>query len=182
MTTKKKSIYLSILGVGLCVVAYDLISAEGDPARAVGAQKSVPEEVPGNAPGETDGLASLSVPHFPTDFGPSVSATVVRDIFVPTESTLNQLRKPKETAPAEGGDTQEVEAAPVPFAESHSLSAIMVLSGSRTAVVNGSVMHQGQSLSDCVLVEIGERSVRFECGAIIEELWLVDPLLGDRSD
>ncbi|GJM24938.1 MAG: hypothetical protein DHS20C16_13530 [Phycisphaerae bacterium] len=179
MTAKRKTIYLSVLGVGLCVVVYDVATGDDGPAKAAASDSTARSDADASADSETvQGIAALSIQHFPREIDGPEWETVARDIFAPTEKAMRELSDP----PVDSTEGEQKTGAPpaVPFSQQHTLSAILELQGSRSAVVDGVILRKGQGISECVVSKIAERSVRFECPEGLEELWLVDPLLGER--
>jgi hypothetical protein len=181
MTAKRKRIYLSVLGAGLCVVVYDVATGDDSPAKAVASDPMARSGADSSAKsGAVQGIAALSIQHFPRKLDETEWAEAARDIFSPTDKVLRQLHGPP-TDSTEGEQNKADTAPPaIPFKERHALSAILKLQGSRSAVVDGVILRKGHTLSDCTVSEIAERSVRFDCPEGVEELWLVDPLLGER--
>ena len=181
MSSKRKRIYLSVLGVGLCVVVYDVVTRDSGPAEAMAssaADASQTETSKSDAPKQ--GIAALSIQPFP-QFAESTDLSLVhRDIFAPSEEVIRRLSGPE--AESDDGRKSEDNAGPppVPFNVEHTLSAIIELQGTRSAVVDGVIFRKGQRLADCAVVEIAQRSVRFECPSGIEVLELVDPIIGER--
>ncbi len=191
MTKKKKRIYLSVLGAGLCVVAYDLISSDDGPAKAK-ASNSNRAITDATAVGESsigEGLATLTIQHFPRDIQLSGEAQgldselVVRDLFAPSPEVYQRLLSPPEkvVGDREAGNSTP-EPPPIPFGEQHQLSAIMRLKGVPSAIVDGKILRVGKRLDDCTVIEIAERHVYFECPAGIEDLRLDSPLLDERVE
>ncbi len=181
MSSKRKQIYLSILGVGVCVVVYDIATKERGPAKAAAAvtvESSSTETTVTKAP--RTGIAALSIQPFPREFEEHGVDPFGRDIFAPSDAVVSRLLEPPAVS-ADGKATEDEAARPaVPFGQQHSLSAILKLQGDRSAVVDGVIYRKGQKLEDCTLVEIAERSVQFDCPGGTEELSLFDPILGER--
>ncbi len=181
MTKKRKTIYLSVLGAGMCVVAYDLLSGDDGPAKAKAS--SVVEHSGGGAVENSEpkeGLATLTIQPFPRDIQGLGLSEIGRDIFAPSEEVIRKLLDPP--AEVDGGEEsgEAANAPPVPFHERHRLSAIMRLQGSRSAIVDGVILRDGQQFADCTVIEIAERNIRFDCPGAVEELWLDSPLLDEQ--
>ncbi len=182
MTATKKRIYLSVLGVGLCVLLYDFVSGDDLPKRAEASDSDQPPALDSTGAGSDADLALLSVAPFPRALPKATLAAETRDLFVPSPSVLNEFLGPEEEETKEGDREAGVPLAPpVPFGEQHRLSAIIDIAGSRGAIVDGKMLREGQLLSDCVVVAIEDRNVRFDCNGVEEELRLDRSFLSEQS-
>jgi len=160
MQRKRRTIYLAVIGVGLAALVLDRVISRGGPAQAAGAITAPRAGAKPGAPAAAGAdRLQLAVPPFPAAQTADMPEPM-RDPFALTAYAHEKLSPP----PPEVEVSPEAQAArQVAFAERHVLSAVVLMDGSRVAVVDGLSVTTGQVLDGCVAAEIAARSVSFNC-------------------
>ncbi len=185
MTSKKRNMYLGVIGVGLLGLVIDRLASE--PAPAAADAPSAPARKPALADASTPGaILGVTVEPFPGPLMLPLVADGARDPFAPTEAALPppveiEPDGPNAAPPAPDRVAEAAAEARRQFAQQHTLSAVVRFGDAHLAVIDGFSMSVGQALDDCVLRTVQPRTVEFACpgGAVVLSLEgdpVIDPV------
>jgi hypothetical protein len=169
MNNKRIKIYLVVIGVGALALIVDRMRSRSTPQRAA-ADLVVPAPEPAVAP--VDWGPQVVVRPFPREIPHAVIQLSGRDPFKLTEQVRAHLLPPE---PVAAEAPEQIAPPPAPLSDRFELGAIIRVGRSRRAIVDELSLTVGQTLEDCTLTEISDRSVTFSCGDREERLSLAEP-------
>ena len=120
-------------------------------------------------------IITVAVRDFPIDDLLLENSIEFRNPFAMSDTVIDRISVSE--LQADVGEEFTTESSPAQSLESsHILSAVLMVDGSRKAIVDGSLLVEGDSLDDCTLTKIDQRQIIFDCSDRQATLMLLDPL------
>ena len=168
MSKGKKTIYLSVIGIGVIALAIDLLSGEGTATPATASAAISPQTAANVSAGPTSQLDAItvSVMPFPNDIANANVTEDWRDPFTISPKAMEKLAPSMPTPQEIEAQVKDETSFKESFCSNHTLSAVLQMDGSPIAVIDGKIVSEGQIISGCKLVKIEEKAAIFDCNGI----------------
>ncbi len=177
MSKGKKTVYLSVIGIGVIALAIDLLSGDGTGAPATASAAISPQTAANIPTGSASAIDTItvSVMPFPNDIPGITPSRDWRDPFMISPKAMEKLTPATPTPRELEAQIKDGNSYKESFCSSHTLSAVLQMDGSPIAVIDGTIVSEGHIISGCKLIKIEEKAAIFDCNGIQITLQLQKP-------